>query len=101
MKDGGGTEGEESVSAVSFELMAKDFPGRRIQGIRIMHSKPENFINEDGHNPVMAPQIGPQSITQDLPFSIGKGQSLMAWTLSMGPGHMGEVVVHGPPGIPA
>ncbi|MBW0507963.1 hypothetical protein O181_047678 [Austropuccinia psidii MF-1] len=28
--------------------MAKDGAGRRIQGIRIMQSKPENFSNEDG-----------------------------------------------------
>ncbi|MBW0480331.1 hypothetical protein O181_020046 [Austropuccinia psidii MF-1] len=43
----------------------------------MIHSKPENFTNEDSYNPVMAPQIGPQPITQDFPFNIGEVQSLM------------------------
>ncbi|MBW0474350.1 hypothetical protein O181_014065 [Austropuccinia psidii MF-1] len=73
----GAAEGEDSASSFSLELMAKDCAGRIIQGFRMMHSKPENSINEDGQNPVMAPQFWPQSITQDLPFNIGEGQSLM------------------------
>ncbi|MBW0548485.1 hypothetical protein O181_088200 [Austropuccinia psidii MF-1] len=45
--DGGGAEGEYSVSSVSLELMAKDGAGGRIQCIIFMHSTPEDFINED------------------------------------------------------
>ncbi|MBW0505217.1 hypothetical protein O181_044932 [Austropuccinia psidii MF-1] len=40
--DGGGTEGEDSVSSVISERMAKDGAGRRIQGIRIIQFKPES-----------------------------------------------------------
>ncbi|MBW0508931.1 hypothetical protein O181_048646 [Austropuccinia psidii MF-1] len=50
------------------------------------------------YNLVMAPQILPQSITQDLPCSIVEGKILCSWTLSMDPGHEGENMVHGPPG---
>ncbi|MBW0589473.1 hypothetical protein O181_129188 [Austropuccinia psidii MF-1] len=72
--DGGGA-GEESVSSVSLELMAKDCAGRRIQGIRMMHSKPENFINEDGHNPVIAPQIGPNQSPKTSPSTLGRSET--------------------------
>ncbi|MBW0496501.1 hypothetical protein O181_036216 [Austropuccinia psidii MF-1] len=51
--DGGGTEGEDSVSSVILERMAKDGAGRRIQGIRIMQFKPESSSMN------MAPKIGP------------------------------------------
>ncbi|MBW0500398.1 hypothetical protein O181_040113 [Austropuccinia psidii MF-1] len=46
--DGGSAEGEYSVSSVSLELMAEYGAGGRIQCVRIMHSNPEDFINEDG-----------------------------------------------------
>ncbi|MBW0493482.1 hypothetical protein O181_033197 [Austropuccinia psidii MF-1] len=71
--DVGGAEGEAAVSSVSLELMAKDCARRRIQGIRIMHSKPESFVDESTHNPVMTPQNWAQSITHDIPFNIGEG----------------------------
>ncbi|MBW0482737.1 hypothetical protein O181_022452 [Austropuccinia psidii MF-1] len=48
----------------------------------------------------MAPQFGPQSITQDLPCNIGEGQIPWSWKLSTDPGHEGEVKVHGTPGFP-
>ncbi|MBW0518764.1 hypothetical protein O181_058479 [Austropuccinia psidii MF-1] len=71
--------------------MAKDCAGRRVQGVRIIHSKPENFINEDGpSNWAPVNHLRPPS-----PSTLGKVIVLWSWTLPMGPGHMGEVVVYG------
>ncbi|MBW0486575.1 hypothetical protein O181_026290 [Austropuccinia psidii MF-1] len=48
--DGGGAEGEESVSSVSLKLMAKELCNRRIQCFRILHSNPEDDT-EASHGP--------------------------------------------------
>ncbi|MBW0499090.1 hypothetical protein O181_038805 [Austropuccinia psidii MF-1] len=59
--DAGGTDGKVSVSSVSLELMAKDGAGRRIQGIRIMQSKPEDGP-ESSYGPNKSPKTSPSTI---------------------------------------
>ncbi|MBW0508531.1 hypothetical protein O181_048246 [Austropuccinia psidii MF-1] len=80
--DGGSAEGEVSVSSISLELMTKYYASRRIQDVRIMHFKRENFVKEVGtllnYGPPQSPQnkdtrsSWAQITTQDLPFSFGK-----------------------------
>ncbi|MBW0475488.1 hypothetical protein O181_015203 [Austropuccinia psidii MF-1] len=93
--DGGSTEGAELVSIVSLELMAKELCSRRIQCVRMKHSNPEDFINESGPEANYDPQFEPQSITKTSPAILGKVRFLWSWTLSMGPGHLGEEMFHG------
>ncbi|MBW0476346.1 hypothetical protein O181_016061 [Austropuccinia psidii MF-1] len=72
--DGGCAEGEDSVSSVSLELMSKDGAGRRIQGIRIMQSKPEKLINEILM--VLDPLNGPRLWSHGPPGTPTYGASL-------------------------
>ncbi|MBW0470254.1 hypothetical protein O181_009969 [Austropuccinia psidii MF-1] len=39
-------------------------------------------------------KLGPNQSPKTSPSTLGKVRVLWSWTLSTGPGHMGEVVVH-------
>ncbi|MBW0494061.1 hypothetical protein O181_033776 [Austropuccinia psidii MF-1] len=69
---------------------------QKIQGVRLMHFKPENFIKEVGHNSIMVPlkvlKVMIQGLfwvkitIQNLPLHFGEVKILMV----LDPGHWGE-----------
>ncbi|MBW0472088.1 hypothetical protein O181_011803 [Austropuccinia psidii MF-1] len=93
--ESGGTEGEDSVSSVSFELITRDYGRRKIQSIRLCTSILKKSSRVWGHNSLYGLlkvlNVGPQSTNQDLPFSSGEVTFLDGpGPLSMGPGHIGK-----------
>ncbi|MBW0535380.1 hypothetical protein O181_075095 [Austropuccinia psidii MF-1] len=93
--DGGGAEGEESVSSVSLELMAKEFCRRRIQCIRILHSNPEDVLIESGQKPDMGPNPSPKTFPAILRKVIFYGPRPSQWDQAI----CVRKWCHGPPGI--
>ncbi|MBW0486992.1 hypothetical protein O181_026707 [Austropuccinia psidii MF-1] len=93
--DIGGTEGEDSVSSVSLELVTKGYASRRIQGVRLCTSSLKNHQVCGAITQLMAPQCPqcgaprPDSSIQDLPFKYGVVHLIdCPGPLSMGPGHI-------------
>ncbi|MBW0489678.1 hypothetical protein O181_029393 [Austropuccinia psidii MF-1] len=82
--DGGGTEGEDSVSSVSLELIAEEYASRRFNMSESVHFQQNKFMTSRkwGHNSIMAPlkaskvmiqdPFGAEFITQNLPYSFGE-----------------------------
>ncbi|MBW0530511.1 hypothetical protein O181_070226 [Austropuccinia psidii MF-1] len=78
-KDGGGTEGEDSVSSVSLELITEEYASRRFNTSESVHfQKKETMTSRKwGHNSIMDPlkaskvkiqdPFGAEFITQKLP----------------------------------
>ncbi|MBW0575828.1 hypothetical protein O181_115543 [Austropuccinia psidii MF-1] len=103
--DGGSAKGEESVSSVSLELMAKELYSRRIHCIRILHSNAEDFINEPGHKPAMALNLGPNPSPKTFPAMLrkvsfyGPGPSQWAQTIWVRKWSMAICMVPWAPGI--
>ncbi|MBW0484315.1 hypothetical protein O181_024030 [Austropuccinia psidii MF-1] len=79
--ESGITEGEDSVSSFSLELMTKYHASRRIQGIILC------TLRVEGHNSIYGPlkvlnvglqgPLGPHSSIQNLPSTLGKVIFLM------------------------
>ncbi|MBW0473746.1 hypothetical protein O181_013461 [Austropuccinia psidii MF-1] len=91
--DGGRTEGEESVSSFSLELMTRDYGSRIIKAIRLCTSRVWGHNSFYGLlkvlNVVLQGPLGLQSEIQDLPFSSGEVTFLDGpGTPSMSPGHI-------------
>ncbi|MBW0574743.1 hypothetical protein O181_114458 [Austropuccinia psidii MF-1] len=89
--DGGGAEGEASVSSVSLELMAKEWCSRIIQFFRINTPILKSSSMDQAQKPAMALNLGPKT----FPAILGKVRFLWSWTLSMSPGHLGDKLFHG------
>ncbi|MBW0572655.1 hypothetical protein O181_112370 [Austropuccinia psidii MF-1] len=80
--DSCGTEGEDSVSSVSFALMTKDYASRRIQGFRLCTSSLKNNQGFQDITQFMAPSgslmwgskalLGPNYQSRTSPSALGK-----------------------------
>ncbi|MBW0492897.1 hypothetical protein O181_032612 [Austropuccinia psidii MF-1] len=87
-------EKSQSVQSV-FSSWLKNFSGRRTQCIRMMHSKPEDFINEDGPN--QSPKTFPAALGKVRFYIPGPSQWAQAmrvkiWSKDpLEPWHMGPV----------
>ncbi|MBW0499976.1 hypothetical protein O181_039691 [Austropuccinia psidii MF-1] len=93
--DSGGTEGEDSVSLVSLELMTRDYGRRRIQAVRLCTSRVWGHNSFYGLlkvlNVGLQGPLRPKSTIQNLPFSSGEVTFLDGpGPPSMGPGHINK-----------
>ncbi|MBW0584685.1 hypothetical protein O181_124400 [Austropuccinia psidii MF-1] len=82
--DGGSAEGKDSVISVSLELITEEYASRRFKTSESVHSKSKKPL----------PQ-GNGAITHLFPPSKPL-RILMVLDPSMGPGHIGEILDHGP-----
>ncbi|MBW0520677.1 hypothetical protein O181_060392 [Austropuccinia psidii MF-1] len=112
MTDGGGTEGEYSVSSVTLELMTKEYASRRFKASEVNHFKPKknDDLKEVGLKLNDGPPQSPfwtEFTTQDLPCSFWEVRILMVLDPSNGPrpwdpwsprkfGLWGSPMAHGP-----